>query len=187
MSVDTCIHIANLFYLGSYLCRDILWLRILTTAGLAFGIIFFCSQSQAMITPAAWMGVFLVVNLVQIMLVIRERRAIQLSPEQNEVGQVLHERLTRDEMLNILTKSLFDRDCRSDLIEQSARIQLDVDQQLVRNLAFNRLSDGELINLIIRRFWNSICRHPTSWFRYLSPNNKRTRRSTAPRETAPAT
>lgn len=163
MSVDVCIHIANLLYLASYLCRDILWLRALTCAGLAFGIVFFCSQTEAMFTPAAWMGVFLVVNLVQIAFVIRERQAMQLSPEQNEASRVWLQRLSREGMLNVLTKSLCEGDRSLLLLKQSDAIELSAEQQLVRDLAFARLSDQELINLIIRQFWPSLGGRKRGW------------------------
>ena len=158
MSTEACIHIANLLYLASYLCRDILYLRALTCAGLGFGIVFFCSRTQAMFTPAAWMGVFFVVNLVQIARILRERRARQLSPEQIEAKRLLLQRLSREDLLNILTKSICDSDRCATLLERSQEIELDEEQQLLRNMAFERLSSEELMNLLIRRFWPTLRR-----------------------------
>lgn len=155
MSSDVCIHVANVLYLASYLCRDILWLRVLTCAGLGFGIAFFCSQTEAMFTPAAWMGVFLVVNLIQIGFILRERQAMRLSPEQIEASKVLLQRLTREDMLNVLTKSVCEGDRSLALLESGDEMELTPEQTVMRNLAFNRLSDQELMNLIIRRFWRS--------------------------------
>ncbi len=160
MTIDSCIHIANLFYLASFLCRDILWLRGLTCAGLGFGIVFFCSQREAMYTPAVWMGIFLVVNLVQIARIIRERHAMQLSPKQKEMSRLLLQRLTREEMLKVLTKSMCESDRRLMLLEQSDGIELNQEQQFLRTMTFERLSDQELIHLIIRRFWPSLRRVP---------------------------
>ena len=169
MPLDYCIHIANLFYLASFLCRDILWLRLLTCAGLVFGIIFFCAQTEAMFTPAAWMAVFLGVNLFQIGRILRERDAMQLSPEQTEVGRLLLQRLSRQELLNLLTKSLWDSDRSSSLLEQTGRIELNQEQQFVRDVAFDRLSDQELMNLIIRRFWRSLRRRDARWLKLGHP------------------
>lgn len=174
MSIETCIHIANIFYLASYLCRDILWLRILTCAGLVFGIVFFCSQAEAMFTPAAWMAVFLAVNLLQIGRIIYERDATRLSPEQKEMGRLLLQRLSRQDMLNILTKSMWDSDRSSALLEDSSKIQLDRDQQFVRDTAFDRLSDQELMNLLIRRFWRSIRRRDTAWLGHIPAHSSET-------------
>jgi hypothetical protein len=155
MSTDVCIHVANVLYLASYLCRDILWLRVLTCAGLGFGIAFFCSRTEAMFTPAAWMGVFLVVNLIQIGFILRERQAMRLSPEQIEAGRALLERLGRQDMLNVLTKSVCEGDRSLALLEPDDALELTSEQRIMRDLAFDRLSDQELMNLIIRRFWRS--------------------------------
>jgi hypothetical protein len=165
MSADSCIHIANLFYLGSYLCRDILWLRLWTCCGLVFGIIFFCVQTQAMFAPASWMGVFLLVNFVQIVRISRERRNLRLTPQQERVCAMMLDRVSRDEMLNILTKSICEGKAEPTLLERRDAIQLNSEEQLVKNLAFDRLSDGELVNLIVRRFWRSIGRRKGRWFR----------------------
>ena len=173
MTVDNCIHIANAFYLGSYLCRDILWLRVLSCAGLIFGIIFFCCQAEAMFAPASWMGVFLVVNFVQILRTIRERSDTRLSADQEEIGSLLLQRLSREDMLNILTKSMCDSDRRSKLLEKSKEITLNEEERIVRNMAFDRLSDQELINLIVRRFWKSIRRRRRGWFRFVGRPRKR--------------
>ncbi|MGV3486816.1 MAG: hypothetical protein ACO1RT_20540 [Planctomycetaceae bacterium] len=165
MSVDWCIHVANLFYLGSYLCRDVLWLRLWTCCGLVFGIVFFCVQTQAMFAPASWMAIFLIVNLVQILRISRDRTQLRLSPRQAHVSSMLLKRVSRNELLNILTKSLCEGRQESDLLERRGEIELNAEQQLVRDLAFDRLSDGELVNLIVRRFWRSIGRRKTRWFR----------------------
>ena len=165
MSVEWCIHVANLFYLGSYLCRDILWLRLWTCCGLAFGIVFFCVQAQAMFAPASWMGVFLVVNLFQIIRISRDRTQLRLSPQQTHVSSLLLKRVSRHDLLNILTKSLCEGGHDSKLLERPGEIVLSADQQLVRDLAFDRLSDGELVNLIVRRFWRAVGRRKMRWFR----------------------
>ncbi|GAA5510949.1 hypothetical protein [Novipirellula caenicola] len=164
MTADHCIHVANLFYLGSYLCKDILWLRVLTCAGLIFGIIFFCCQADAMFAPASWMSLFLVVNVVQIVRTLRDRYDTRLSPSQQEIGDVLLKRLTREDMLNVLTKSMCQSNRRSQLLEQIHAIRLSREERIVRDTAFDRLSDQELVNLIVRRFWPSIRRRRTGWF-----------------------
>lgn len=165
MTVESCIHIANLFYLGSYLCRDILWLRVWTCCGLAFGIVFFCAQSQAMFAPASWMGLFLLVNVVQMIRLSRERRNLRLTPRQERFATATLGRLSRDQLLNILTKSICEGTSEPALLERPGEIELTAEQQVVRQMAFERLSDGELINLIVRRFWRSLSRRKRRWFR----------------------
>lgn len=69
------VHVANVLYLCSYLVRDILWLRVLTvTAGLSL-IPFYGSCSEHILwAPIIWNIVFMTVNVVQIGLLLRERR-----------------------------------------------------------------------------------------------------------------
>lgn len=159
MLADACIHVANLFYVASYLSRDILWLRFWTCCGLTFGIVFFCTQSQAMFAPASWMALFLALNVVQIGRVVNERRHIRLTPRQECIGARMLEHLSRDELLNVLTKSMCENRTEVSLIERADRITLDADQRIVRSLAFEHLSNAELVNLIVRRFWRSNERH----------------------------
>lgn len=155
MLAVACIHVANLFYVASYLSRDILWLRFWTCCGLTFSIVFFCSQSQTMFAPATWMAVFLAVNVLQIGRVVNERRHMKLTPRQERIGARMLEHLSRDELLNILTKSMCENRTEVAMIERPDRITLDADQRIVRSLAFEHLSNAEVVNLIVRRFWRS--------------------------------
>src|SRR5262245_46913971 len=102
--VDLCIHAANIFYLASYLGRGMLWLRVMTCAGLILGITFFSCQHHPMYGPTAWQVVFLVINLVQIGRLLSERHRLRLTDEQMRFGEARFGNLTRDEMLALLTR-----------------------------------------------------------------------------------
>ena len=79
---DVCIHIANLFYLASFVGRDILFLRLLTVCGLLFGIVFFTTcQKDPMYGPTFWHVVFLVINVFWIVRLIRQRGWRLKAPE----------------------------------------------------------------------------------------------------------
>lgn len=155
MTVESCIHIANLFYLASYLCRDMLWLRVLTCLGLAFGIVFFCCQAEAMFAPASWMGVFLAVNIYQIFRILQDRDEMRLSRRQEVRARRLLRDNNREQLLTVLTRSMCEHDRDPKLLEDTEQIELTKEESIVRNLAFDRLSDAELANLIVRRFWGS--------------------------------
>ncbi len=75
MEADLCIHVANIVYLGSYLVRDVLWLRILTVCGLSLAVAFFCMRLNPTSAPVFWHAVFVGVNIVQIGRLMRQRRA----------------------------------------------------------------------------------------------------------------
>ena len=73
--VEDMVHVANVLYLISYLVRDILWLRVLTIfAGLSL-LPFYCHCSDHILwAPIGWNALFISVNLIQIGILLRERR-----------------------------------------------------------------------------------------------------------------
>lgn len=76
------VHCANLLILGSFLVRDILWLRALSIlAGLCF-IGYFSLGPTPSIEPVLWNTLFIVLNLVQIVLLFRERSPVALSDDE---------------------------------------------------------------------------------------------------------
>src|SRR3954447_8637030 len=91
--VELCLHLANLFYLASFLGRDMLWLRALTCVGLGLGIVFFGCQATPMYGPMAWHIVFLVINGMQIRRLVQERRRLCLTEEQRRVGEATFDHL----------------------------------------------------------------------------------------------
>lgn len=88
--VTDMVHLANVLYLCSYLVRDILWLRVLTIlAGLSLLPFYGSCSDHVLWAPIAWNLVFMTVNLVQIGLLMRERRPQLLrGPEQELYKQV---------------------------------------------------------------------------------------------------
>ena len=156
--VEMCIHVANVFYLLSYLGRDMLWLRILTCLGLVLGIFFFTCQPTPLYAPTAWHLVFLVINGYQIRSLIRERRELMLSQEQEKLGTATFHDLSREELLTLLTRVVCEDLERVGDLHQASHQQLTKDEQVLRNLAFSRLSRNELLNLLTRRMWNSLAR-----------------------------
>ncbi len=77
------LHIANILYLASYSVRDILWLRVLTVLAMLCmgGCYWMCGELSAL----GWQGIFLLINLVQIGLLIYERRPVSLTDTQRQL------------------------------------------------------------------------------------------------------
>lgn len=165
MSVESCIHISNFCYLASYLCRDIFWLRVWTCLGLVFGIVFFTCHSESTVVAASWMSVFLAVNLVQIARVAIERRKNRLNRKQEAISRLMLEEMDREQLMNILTRSLYENRTDPTLFNHSDDNDLDDDARVVRDVAFDRLSKGELVQLIVRRFWKVLRRWRLSTIR----------------------
>jgi hypothetical protein len=148
---DWFIHAANVLYLVSYLTRDIMWLRLLTCCGLILGIAFFTCQPKPFYWPCAWQVVFLGINVVQIRRLIYERRRVKLS-----VAREAFKDLSRDEMLNLLTRAMCAQAEKLPDLREAAREPLSEDEQIVRDIAFRGLSNKELLNLLTRRLWSSL-------------------------------
>jgi hypothetical protein len=154
--VEWCIHLANIFYLCSFLGRDMLWLRTLTCAGLIFGILFFSCQPMPLYGPTIWSVLFLGINVVQIATLLRERRRLMLTDAQRHAAEKVLQRLSRDELLTLLTRGMFENPAPFRDLGQVSREELTREEKALRDIAFSRLSRKELLNLVIRRLWNSI-------------------------------
>jgi len=162
--VELCIHIANIFYLASFLVRDIFWLRILTCMGLVLGVIFFTCQTNPLYGPTVWHVLFLAINALQIYRLIIERRKRMLSVEQQRIAETAFRDLTRDQLLTLLTRSMCDPPGRIKDLEQIVRKPLSDDERLVRDLAFSHLSRKDLLNLLTRRLWEFLKKlNPVRW------------------------
>jgi hypothetical protein len=164
--VELCIHIANLFYLASFLGRDMLWLRSLTCVGLALGIVFFSCQPMPLYGPTAWHVVFLGINGVQIRRLIRERRQLRLSADQERFAEAAFQDRSREELLTLLTRAMCDRPEGLRDVDRACAGPLSEEERVLRDIAFSRLSRQEILNLLTRRFWHSLKRrYPTRWRR----------------------
>jgi hypothetical protein len=85
MDSPLLLHVANVIYLASYSVRDMLWLRILTV--IAMVCLGWYYLEMALFTPLGWQAVFLSINLVQIWLLVYERRPVKLT----DLERKLHE------------------------------------------------------------------------------------------------
>jgi hypothetical protein len=162
--VELCIHVANIFYLASFLVRDIFWLRIFTCIGLVLGVIFFTCQANPLYGPTVWHVLFLGINALQIWRLVVERRKRMLPLEQQRIAETAFGELTRDQLLTLLTRSMCDRPELIRDLEQVVRKPLTDDEQLVRDLAFSHLSRKDLLNLLTRRLWQFLKKlNPVYW------------------------
>lgn len=111
-------HVANALYLISYAVRDILWLRVITVlAGITL-IASFLVDPHPPWPAITWNLVFLVINLVRIHLLMRERRPIPLSADQQHVANLVFRTLRPRELVRLLDAGRF--------------VDLSTDTQIVR-------------------------------------------------------
>ncbi|MBV9122377.1 MAG: hypothetical protein JO112_03315 [Planctomycetes bacterium] len=154
--VDLCLHIANVCYLLSFLSLDMLWLRLLTCAGLGLGMVFFTCQTTPLYGPAAWHLVFLIINGIQIWRLILVRRQQTLTAEQERLASANFQGLPREELLTLLTRVMCKKPHSLQELQHLGRQPLTPEEQVLRDIAFSRLSRKELLNLLTRRVWNSL-------------------------------
>jgi hypothetical protein len=163
---DWCIHAANILYLVSYLTRDMMWLRLLTCGGLILGIVFFTCQPAPLYGPCVWQVLFFVINVVQVRRLILERRRLNLSEERERIAREAFKDLSREEMLNLLTRAMCAQADKLPDLQRAAREPLSEDEVVVRDIAFRGLSNKELLNLLTRRLWTSLWWvNPVRWIR----------------------
>ena len=100
---DAWLHVANVLYLLAYLVRDILWLRILTVvAALCLLPYYFCCSEHPLYAPIAWNALFTVVNIVQIALLILERRPVFLGEDELRLYRTIFKTLKPREFLRLM-------------------------------------------------------------------------------------
>lgn len=83
--INALVHVANVLFLGSYLVRDILWLRALTIVAIGTLIPYYIAND--LWPPVVWNGVFIAINLYQIYALFMARRPCQLDARQQRLYQ----------------------------------------------------------------------------------------------------
>jgi Popeye-like protein len=96
------IHVANALYLASYLVKDILWLRLLTVVAGVLLLPYYFMQPVPLWPAIAWSGVFLAVNIVQIKILLFERRPIRLAPDEQRLYELVLRNLSPRQFARLL-------------------------------------------------------------------------------------
>ena len=76
------IHVANVLYLGSYLVKDILWLRLLTVVAGSVLLAYYVLLPMPLWPAIAWNCLFLAINVRQIHVLLLERRPVRFTAEE---------------------------------------------------------------------------------------------------------
>jgi hypothetical protein len=100
---ESLLILANILYLASYLVRDILWLRVLTVIAMLSVIPYYlhCIEDPRLVL--FWQSLFLIVNLFQIALLIRERTPIALTEIEQRIYETNFQSLSPGEYRRLLT------------------------------------------------------------------------------------
>jgi len=96
-------HIAAVLTLFAYLVKDILWLRVLTIFACIAGIIFNYFVAPTPLWPVInWNLIFIAINVVQIGIILRERRGVNFTEEERELYQTLFRNFAPFEFMKLL-------------------------------------------------------------------------------------
>lgn len=100
MHLNALDNMANLIFIGAYLVKDILWLRLLSILGSLVVIPFYLLQSEPLWTPMIWSCVFISIHATRAWGIVKERRPIAFTGD---------ERLLYDKTFSTLSPQQFKR------------------------------------------------------------------------------
>jgi hypothetical protein len=96
-------HVASVLTLAAYLVRDILWLRVLTVVACVAGIIFNYYVPATPLWPVIyWNLIFIAVNVVQIVIIVKERTSVHFSKEERELYETVFKNFAPFEFMKLL-------------------------------------------------------------------------------------
>jgi signal transduction histidine kinase len=123
------IHLANVLYLVSYVLKDILWLRIVAVLGSLCVLVAIAVTPNPRPESIAWNVLFFAINVVQIKLLILERRPVQLSRDDDHACIVVRD--TGPGIAEHSLGTLFDRYVRADETQVGSGLGLMIVKQIV--------------------------------------------------------
>ena len=85
MRLETLLILGLLFKALGFLARDEMWLRGLVLVGVLFDISFYATQSQPFLPPLLSAGLLILINLVVIYLIIRERTTFAMNAREKRL------------------------------------------------------------------------------------------------------
>jgi len=104
MPIEVWIHTANVFYLLSYLIRQIFLLRVLTIfAGLLLLPYYFFVDGGPLTPAIIWNFVFTAVNLYQLIALFKERRPVKIDPKDHAIYEMSFSEFTLKQFASLLS------------------------------------------------------------------------------------
>jgi len=144
--MDYLIHSANVIYIFSYMVRDILWLRLLIVAAICFVIPFYYFQPVPLMAPVYWNLVFVGINLVQIAILLVERRPVKLSDTEQKLYEQVFRRLTPREVYKLFKLAEWNKASSGDTLVQQD-VHLDSLMLINKGIASVRVQGDEVAKL----------------------------------------
>jgi hypothetical protein len=103
VGADVWLMVANLLYLGSYLVREILWLRVLAVTAACLLLPYYYLQPTPLWAAISWNVVFVTINMGWITRLLYERRPVHLSEDEQSLYRLAFRTLTPREMIRLVS------------------------------------------------------------------------------------
>jgi len=97
------VNLSNLAFLLAFSVRDVLYLRLLSVLAYLVILPYYYLQTETLWTPIVWGLAFISVNLVRIILLMLERRAVVLSDEEEKLYQLVFSSMGKRDYLKLLS------------------------------------------------------------------------------------
>jgi hypothetical protein len=128
MNATAVIHIANVLYLLSYSVKDMLWLRCLTVVAALCLLPYYYVQPVPLTAAIAWNLIFIGINLIQIVILLRERRPVTLTEDQQRLYELAFRSVTPREFLKLLDLACWEEAAVGQIIVRKGQ---DIDRMMV--------------------------------------------------------
>ncbi len=108
---------ANILYCISYMVRDIFWLRLLAVAAAVSTLPYYLTAASEPLWQAVfWASMYLLINGVNLALLLRERRPVQLNPDQERLHRLVFSAYSSRELLRLLNVATWHEAAPSDVL-----------------------------------------------------------------------
>jgi len=97
------VNLANILFALAYLVKDIFWLRMISVVACAAnGVYLFIAPDKPLWWGIGWDAVFVVINVIQIWILLRDKRTVRLGPEEKEIYESVFKQCTPLEFRRLL-------------------------------------------------------------------------------------
>jgi hypothetical protein len=148
------VNLSSILTLISFSVSSILSLRLLAIGAQLTFIPYCLMQSPPLWTPVVWNGLFLAVNLVNVVLLLLEKRPVKFTPDEQKLYDLAFSDFNRREFLKLLTLGEWQQGKKGDILvsanEPNTRISLLSSGEaiaIVEGRELTKIPEGKLLGI----------------------------------------
>lgn len=124
MTISILYHVAEVLYCLAFVLRDVLWLRLVALAAVLVQLPYFWWRPDPLWEPILWSAAFMAANCVGLGLLIRDRRPVALSEDEERLHNLVFRSFLPRELRKVLGIAEWRVGERGErVIEQGAKIE----------------------------------------------------------------